>query len=183
MCDRNIKREFLPLKAFKNENGSAILVALLVLVALTVIGIASINTSSIELKISQNEKVYKQNFNIAESAAMHAVKLIGNMDGQEDYNDLMPSTTSLVWLSDPGSSSFFENSGSWDYDDTGGDDNAEESADGTYMYAADFEGKQGGSSLKQGESSINLYSIYGMSQNKGGMALIDTGCKKLVTNP
>src|SRR6056297_3509540 len=101
MCDLYNKREYLLLKAIKNENGSAVLVGLLVLVVLTVIGIASINTSSIELKISHNEKIYRQNFNIAESAAMHAIKRIGNMDGQEDYDELMPSTTSLVWLNDP----------------------------------------------------------------------------------
>lgn len=56
----------------KNEDGFALVTALLVLVALTVIGIAATNTTNIEVFIAGNEKVYKTNFYLAEGAAKEA---------------------------------------------------------------------------------------------------------------
>ncbi len=50
-----------------NEKGSAIIVALMVLAVVTLFGISSIDTSSIELKIVRNEKMYQRCFYVAES--------------------------------------------------------------------------------------------------------------------
>ncbi len=176
---------FQGVKQLNNESGTALVVALLVLVALTVLGLASINTSSIEIGISGNERVYRQNLNIAESASLHGLKEIQNMDSINDYDDLMPDTTSLVWLSNPGSSTFFEDPANWDYNDADSDDNAEQFSGGkySYCYAVDYEGKQKGSSLKSGALSVNLYASYGLSQTNGGTALVNTGVKKPVRNP
>ncbi|MGD2187062.1 MAG: PilX N-terminal domain-containing pilus assembly protein [Desulfobacterales bacterium] len=51
----------------KNENGSAILVALLVLVLLTIIGMSATSNSNTELKITTNSQLYKTAFYAAES--------------------------------------------------------------------------------------------------------------------
>ncbi|MBF0379272.1 MAG: pilus assembly PilX N-terminal domain-containing protein [Desulfamplus sp.] len=59
---------------FNNQKGSTIVISLMILVVLTLIGISATNTSVIELKIAGNEKVYRQNFNLAEAAAMEAVQ-------------------------------------------------------------------------------------------------------------
>lgn len=56
----------------KNEDGFAIVACMLVLVVLTIIGIAATNTTSIEVSIAANEKIYKQNFYQAEGAARQA---------------------------------------------------------------------------------------------------------------
>ncbi len=161
------------------------IVALLVLVTLTVLGLASVNTSSIEIKISRNERVYRQNLNLAESGALHAIKEIQNMDALTDYDELMPATTSHVWLSSPGSGTFFENPANWDFDDKDSEDNSERFSGGahSYSFAADFEGKQAGSSLKSGALSVNLYATYGLSRASGGEAIVNTGIKKPVRNP
>jgi len=45
-----------------NENGSALIFSLLILAVLTIIGVSSITTSTIEIKIASNDKVYKQSF-------------------------------------------------------------------------------------------------------------------------
>ncbi len=45
-----------------NENGSALIFALLILVVLTILGISSTQTSNVEIKIASNDKVYKQSF-------------------------------------------------------------------------------------------------------------------------
>ena len=45
----------------KNENGSVLIVALIMLVLLTLIGISATTTSEIETKIAGNERVFKRN--------------------------------------------------------------------------------------------------------------------------
>jgi Tfp pilus assembly protein PilX len=51
-----------------SEQGSAIVFALLILTVLTIVGLSSIQTSSVELQIAHNEKMIQKNFYIAESA-------------------------------------------------------------------------------------------------------------------
>lgn len=51
-----------------NEHGSAIIFAILILAVLTILGVSSINTSTTELKIVRNERIYQCNFYIADSA-------------------------------------------------------------------------------------------------------------------
>ncbi len=52
---------------FKNEDGSAIILALLILMVVTVLGISAINTSTIEIQIAANDKNYKRDFYVAEA--------------------------------------------------------------------------------------------------------------------
>ena len=58
----------------KNEDGTVLVLALIMLVLLTLIGISATTTSMIETRISGNERVYKQNFYAAEAAAMHCAQ-------------------------------------------------------------------------------------------------------------
>jgi len=51
----------------KNEKGSAIIVALLVLVLLTIIGMSATSNSNTELQITTNSQLYKMAFYAAES--------------------------------------------------------------------------------------------------------------------
>ncbi|MBT3176491.1 MAG: hypothetical protein HOG03_13690 [Desulfobacula sp.] len=60
------------IKTLNNQEGFALITTLLFLVILTIIGIAATNTTSIEISIAGNEKVYKQNFYQAEGAANEA---------------------------------------------------------------------------------------------------------------
>ena len=53
---------------WKNEVGSVLVVALVILVLLTIIGIAAMSTTNVELKISGNEKFYKLALYAAEAA-------------------------------------------------------------------------------------------------------------------
>ena len=62
----------------KNEQGSAIVVAILVLVLLTIIGAAATKNSITELAIVRNDLLYKDQLLNAEGAAMEAVQLINN---------------------------------------------------------------------------------------------------------
>ena len=57
-----------------SEEGSVLVVSLLILVLLTIIGIAAMNTSNVELKISGNEKAYKMALYAAEAARGYVAK-------------------------------------------------------------------------------------------------------------
>lgn len=61
-----------------NERGSVILLAIVMLVLLTIVGISTTNTSSIELQIVKNEKMYKECFYKAEAGAFEAAQKIRN---------------------------------------------------------------------------------------------------------
>jgi len=53
---------------FKNQDGSAIIFALMTLVILTILGISSITTTTTEQKIARNDMYYKLSFYAAEAA-------------------------------------------------------------------------------------------------------------------
>ena len=55
-------------RLFRNEDGSAIILALMILVLLTVIGIAGSNSTRTEMKIASNDKFHKITFYAAETA-------------------------------------------------------------------------------------------------------------------
>jgi hypothetical protein len=57
-----------------NEDGSVLIVALIMLVLLTLIGISATTTSEIETKIAGNERVFKRNLYLAEAGAMHCAQ-------------------------------------------------------------------------------------------------------------
>jgi hypothetical protein len=60
----------------KNEDGSVLIVALLILVLLTIIGISATTTTNIELQIAGNEKFHKIAFYHADSGVYTIPKLI-----------------------------------------------------------------------------------------------------------
>jgi len=52
----------------KNEDGSALLISLLILLLLTLLGIFATNTTNIEIQIAGNDKLHKLGFYAAEAA-------------------------------------------------------------------------------------------------------------------
>ena len=54
-------------KLINNEKGSVIVVAVLLLVFLTIIGISATTSSRIELNITRNSQIYKRDFYVADS--------------------------------------------------------------------------------------------------------------------
>ena len=74
-----------------NEKGGVFIVcALMILVLLTIIGIASVNVSNTEVQIAGQESVYLRNFYNAEGATMETVELLENIAD--------PKTAGLAWL-------------------------------------------------------------------------------------
>ena len=59
-----------------NEEGSALIISVLILLLLTVIGIAATNTSTIEVLISGNDKVHKMAFHEADGGTEVGIELV-----------------------------------------------------------------------------------------------------------
>ncbi|MCP4579684.1 MAG: hypothetical protein GY846_25720 [Deltaproteobacteria bacterium] len=64
------------IKPFKNEDGTILVISLIVLALASMIGIAATMTASIELQISGNDMHYAENFYRAEAAVMAGASAI-----------------------------------------------------------------------------------------------------------
>lgn len=63
---------FAPLR---NERGSGLFVAMLMLALLTILGLAAIGTSVTELRIAGNQRAHKQAFLVADAGVNYALKM------------------------------------------------------------------------------------------------------------
>jgi hypothetical protein len=82
-----------------HESGSVLVIALIMIVLLTIIGISASKTSEIEIMIAGNERVAKENFYLAEGAVRRAAMVMENEDLQNNppdwvYEEIDPSDTS-----------------------------------------------------------------------------------------
>ena len=87
-----LRVRFLPStpRVCQNQHGAVLGGVLMVLLLLTIIGIASTKVSNTEVQISTNEVIYQQNFYRAEGACMEAAELL------EAIPD--PSLSTATWL-------------------------------------------------------------------------------------
>jgi hypothetical protein len=83
---------------FSNENGSVIVVALMMMVLLTILGLAAINTSTTERHLAVNTLLYERAFYAAEAGFEHAKGVL-----KVPYNE---QNQSNIALGNPGSWSF-----------------------------------------------------------------------------
>lgn len=155
----------------RNEDGSVMLVALLLMAVLTIMGVAAINTSNIEILISSNDRSYKQNFYRSEAAAYEAAQIVEDAD---DAN-LMPATTTFIWLQGTGTD--METPGRWT---AGNSQLSNIDTTNNTRYAVNMLGVAGGGSLDiTMPSQLFEYAIYGLYLNPNtGRCLIAIGYRK-----
>ena len=143
-----------------NEEGSVIVFTLMVLTLLTIIGLASVNTSNTEIEIAGAELIYQRNFYLAEAAAMEAANWLDN-------NPI--TATDPTWMSPD-----TLNGGALDAFWTNAQDCA---IDADASFIAVNEGVAPGSSLDVNKTKLNNITIYGRSQ-KRAVAEIRLGFRK-----
>ncbi len=68
----------------RNQNGSVLIVALIMLVVLTLLGISITKTSELETQIAGNERIYRQDLYAAEAAALIGAQTLANTSNLED---------------------------------------------------------------------------------------------------
>lgn len=165
-----------------DESGFVLVTTLLILVTLTFIGIGSTKNSFVELKISGNDRIAKELFYEAESAATEAA---GRMENENDPEELIAKRSSKPWLLNK------ENDGTdkvKNIDETWKDDNFTgtlvsglPAGDSVIELAVVDHGilkGSEGSSLKMTGTSVHGYHVYGYAQKQNGFKLIEIGYRK-----
>ena len=155
-----------------NENGSAIVLAMLILVVLTVLGIASINTSSIELQIARNERIYQQNFYQAESAATEGAQKI------EDSGSL-DVALAQTWCKKSLDDDDYDDDDSSDTDDPGAwtDADPDDSLGLDATVSVVLKGIVGSIDMTSEVGNKYKYAIRGYGKANNGKVLIEIGYK------
>jgi hypothetical protein len=164
-----MKKEIISIVS--NENGSAIVITVLVLAALTILGISASNTSNTEIMLANNEMLYKQNLYKAEAAAMEGAQTLEN----EPTANLLAFTP--LWLNQNGVN--MTDLSLWDYDGQGGNDNANMGILANTVFAVVFNKIALGSSLDLTASTLlREFSVYGFSRPGTNSNFIEIGYKR-----
>ena len=139
------------------EEGSVIILSLIMLVLLTLVGTSATNTSTLEVQVAGNERVYKQTFYQTDATVMQAFQWL------EDQVDATTNNTKingsdLKWDPDtPANNADFYDAGNW----------VDLEAELGALYADQYSlvvqtGVAAGGSLDMAaSSSIYAYSVYG----------------------
>ena len=158
----------------KNEDGTVLVVALLILVFLTLIGIAITATVEVEIQIAGNERLYKKNLYNAEGASMECAQRM------EEEASLNPSVHN--WIKPMGSVSVdnIRDDAYWAASGTVVDPSVE--PDGNTLYLAVEEGVAEGTTLDMTKTTLRSYTVYGRRHNPAqpnlGRSIVRVGYRK-----
>jgi len=155
------------------EDGSILIVALILLVLLTLMGISATTLTDIELQIAGNEMVSRANFYNAEAAAMENIQLLANT-GQAITD---PTDPSMPWLNldtELPVPNDITNQANWTDANSRLSDNED---NGDQRFLTVFEGVVAGDSLDMTRSRIYNYRVVGKGQKSPdqGMSIVEMG--------
>ena len=146
---------------------------LLVLLAITILGVASINTSVVESKIARTEKEVRETFYLSEGAAMECIqRLIGTdpVDKNEQFPFWIHSKREATGLGVN-----FRYPKDWDVDGKGADNGLiSPMGNETYMAAVEW-GVATGGSLVQTGSRLYQNRAYGLCTRYDINSVIEIG--------
>jgi hypothetical protein len=183
---------FLLLK--NNEQGAAILIALMTIAALSIIGLSAIDTSVNELQIVRNEKIYNLNFYQSEAINQRGMQQLVDAEPNKILN-LHPATSPLIFLSKADDiedvpTADLRIASNWTtgvnctgraYDgtfpnndpDPDGDPNT---PDNEERFAVVYDGFAMDDSISMsGSANMHSFKVYGLSQSQTGEVLIEAG--------
>lgn len=154
----------------KDEDGTVLVVALLILVFLTLIGITISATTEVEIQIAGNDRLYKDNLYTVEAATMEAAQMM------EEFVSL-----------DPSAHPFIKPLGSVTVDDIRDDtywpgNGQASTVDGNTSFIAVEEGVAEGTTLDMTKTTLRSYSIYGRRYDTArpnkGRGIVRVGYRK-----
>jgi Tfp pilus assembly protein PilX len=155
------------------QEGSIISITIFILLLMTIIGIASISTTNIELMITSNERVYKENLYKAEAAAMKCAQFLQITDLQPDS-----SITGVIFSNGPNENNILD-AGEWN---SSGNSSAHSSAPINSVSEARrmavYQGIAPDSSLDVSKSRVHMFSIYGRGHKDDGRVVVKLGFRK-----
>ncbi len=148
-------------KNIQSEEGSVVLLAVMVLMLVTMFGISALNTSDTELRVSFNSRCYKQNLYQAEGIVRETSALING----SPVANLKPSTSAVPWLIDA-----YQDSPDFDPEDLANNEwenNTNAIASTIYptegLLSVYYLGPSQGDTLNMGATKLYEYAIYGKS--------------------
>ncbi len=165
--------------AVANERGSVVILALIMLVLLTLVGTSATNTSTLEIQVAGNERVYKQNFYKAEATALQAFQWIENTLTDATSDGAVKNAT-FKWVSGGSNTAFNNVAANWT-------DMSALQTDYTNLYSLVVHtGVAAGGSLDMAATTqIHAYSVYGQyaenadnDTSNNERLVIETGYKK-----
>ena len=160
---KTMKKQFL----LCQDQGSVLIVALVVLALFTLLSISSTATTNMEIRITGNENIQKENLYAAEAAAMR---------GAQDMHDNDLRTSSLAYLngitSPTQTQSHITNLSSYILSDTLTQLPAET------RFASVSRGIAAGSSLDMTKTRVHEYSVYGWCNSNKNTVIVEVGYRK-----
>jgi hypothetical protein len=159
-----------PFAVLKNEDGYLLIMAtLMVLVLLTILGIAASRTANTELSVATNELVYQRNFFLAEGAVIEAVEALVR---DEDLHDGSPAWLNTI----PGA---LTETNVYTFWNGGGISNSLDPTGNTrFMAGLEANPVHVGSSLDMDKPTAYSLGVYGRCQ-RDGQATIKVGYIKI----
>lgn len=166
--------------ASRNEEGSFVLfTTLMILLLLTLTGIAATQTANTEVSIAGNEADRSISTYNAEGGAVEAAMLISAMD--DDDLKVVDNGLYPIWMSfhsDPALPDMTDPA-NWDSDGDADDNAAVSAFDVNVQLAVVDKGVASGSSLiMTGGEQKREYQVYGLSDSGSGRAMIEMGYRK-----
>jgi Tfp pilus assembly protein PilX len=159
----------------KSDDGSVLVIALIIMVLLTLVGLSTNRTSSIEIQISGNEMIFKRNLFTAEAAGMEAMQRL------EEVGNLLSNPPSFLIPEDTVTDNDIRNASYWESGFPGGTNAAVSStldAGGNVQHVAVSMGIEAGSGLGLGGSRVYSYKVFGRSTQNHGESIILMGYRK-----
>ena len=172
----------------KSEDGSVLVIAMIMLVLLTLIGISAITTSTIEVQISANERIYKMNLCVAEGASMECIQRLENggegmkeMTATRDIWLIAEDNTNRSGVTVPGANNIIDDD---NWRDTGLGKSCEvamvDSPNTNSRFMAFYEGIAEGASLDMTTSTVYEYRVFRRSNRNDGLVIIGVGIRKAI---
>jgi type II secretory pathway pseudopilin PulG len=150
-----------------NEDGSVLIISLVVLSLLLIIGVSATNTSNIENLVTRNVENYTEAFYLAEAAAMENAQRLEN-EAVANLNN----PVSIQWLTKSDSVPSFDPTSGTYWTDTYSDVSINPAA----RFLALSEPVIG--SLGMGQSNIHPYTVCGLSEKNNSRAIVQVGYRR-----
>jgi Tfp pilus assembly protein PilX len=174
---------FKPFDALENEEGSVIILSLLVLVILSIVGFSANRTSTTEMQIVRNDATYQQNFYLAESGATHGGQLLSNLMDKNSLKKRTPTWLNEIGDVDTDDDKTIDDISTW-FASSGAGQTANTSAitaDNSVEFSVVDVGIAGGSSTTMGQPQLHNFSIIGIgNRSDRGQIMIQVGYRKII---
>ncbi|BCS97143.1 hypothetical protein DSLASN_27750 [Desulfoluna limicola] len=164
--------------ALTNEEGSILLLALVLLILLTIAGLGILSTTDTDLQVTQNDRCFKQNLTRAESAVMEAAQIIAYYESED--SKLRPTeANALLWIEASGFEPFEDNN--WRYEASAGGDpqtaqHSKQFTDRLSGYTAIYEGIAPGASIDlSNPTTMRQYEVVGRAEQCNGLLDVIAG--------